>query len=48
MRQMKLNEREIELIEAIRNYKRSYPNGHPSLRMFAQELFDDLIDPYNR
>nr|DAP06527.1 MAG TPA: hypothetical protein [Caudoviricetes sp.] len=35
-----LTEEEAELIEAIRAYKRSYPNGYPQLLFYAQELFD--------
>ena len=35
-----LTEEEAELIEAIRAYKGSYPNGHPQLLFYAQELFD--------
>lgn len=41
---MELTLEERELIEAIRNYCKSYPNGHPNLLIFAQELFDRLID----
>lgn len=37
-----LTEEEVELIEAIRAYKRSYPNGHPQLLFYAQELFDEM------
>jgi hypothetical protein len=40
-----LTEAEKDLIEAIRNYKKTYPDGHPELLWFAQELFDRLIDP---
>lgn len=39
-----LTEEEWELIEAIRNYKLSYPNGHPNLLWHAQETFDALLD----
>ncbi len=46
MRQMKLSEKEAELIDLIRNYKKSYPNGHPNLLFAAQELFDDLTEPF--
>lgn len=37
-----LTEEEAELIEAIRTYKRSYPNGHPQLLFYAQKLFDEM------
>lgn len=41
-----LTEEEWELIEAIRNYKLSYPNGYPNLLFYAQEKFDELIDTF--
>lgn len=34
--------KEDELIEAIRMYKRSFPNGYPRLLWYAQELFDEI------
>lgn len=37
-----LTEEEAELIEAIRAYKSSYPNGHPQLLFYAQKLFDEM------
>lgn len=37
-----LTKEEDELIEAIRAYKRSYPNGHPHLLYYAQQLFDEM------
>ena len=37
-----LTEEEAELIEAIRAYKRSSPNGHPQLLFYAQKLFDEM------
>lgn len=37
-----LTEEEADLIEAIRAYKRSYPNGHPQLLFYAQKLFDEM------
>ena len=33
---------EFELIQAIRNYNNSYPNGYPQLLFYAQQLFDRL------
>ncbi len=45
MSKLILTEEEQELIEAIRNYKKSYPNGHPQLKRYARELFDKLIRP---
>lgn len=32
----------LELIQAIRNYNNSYPNGYPQLLFYAQQLFDRL------
>ena len=39
---MKLLPEEVELIQAIRNYCNSYPNGHPQLLEYAQDIFDQL------
>lgn len=36
-------EDEYELLEAIRNYNKSFPNGYPQLRWFAQELLDNML-----
>ncbi|WP_289763990.1 ArsR family transcriptional regulator [uncultured Duncaniella sp.] len=41
---IKLTEKEVELIMAIRNYRRSYPNGHPQLLYYIQQLLDELTD----
>lgn len=35
---------EEELIQAIRNYTDSYPNGYPQLLEYAQDLFERLVD----
>lgn len=40
---MELTEKEKDLIEAIRNYKRAYPNGQKQLLYFAQQLFEEMI-----
>lgn len=38
---------ERELIEAIRNYNKSFPDGYPQLLWEAQELFDNMVrQPY--
>lgn len=37
-----LSDDEFELIQAIRNYNNSYPNGYPQLLFYAQQLFDRL------
>lgn len=39
-----LNEREADLIESIRNYRQSFPDGYPQLLWYAQEIFDELVD----
>lgn len=44
---MKLTEKEEELIQALRNYRKSYPNGYPNLLDYAQQLFDELAYPYD-
>ena len=35
---------ELELIEAIRNVRRAYPNGYDELLYYAQQLFDELVE----
>lgn len=45
---MEVTPQERDLIEAIRNYNKSYPDGYPQLLWYAQRLFDDLIrQPYS-
>ena len=39
-----LTETEWDLIETVRNYKRSYPNGEPRLRHYINRLFAELLD----
>lgn len=39
-----LNSAELELIEAIRNLRRTYPNGYEELLWYAQQLFDKLVE----
>lgn len=39
-----LTEKEEDLIRAIRNYRLSYPNGHPELEYFIRQLFEELLD----
>ena len=38
-----VSEEEYELLEAIRNYNKSYPDGYPQLMWYAQELFDNMF-----
>lgn len=44
MKQLRLTEVERELIEAGRNYKRSYPNGATELRYYVEKLFTEWLD----
>ncbi len=41
---MEVTSDEEELLHAIRNWVRSYPNGKPELLWYVQELFDKMID----
>lgn len=41
---IKLTEKEEELIRAIRNYRRSFPNGYPNFLYYIQQLVDELTD----
>jgi len=44
---MEVTPEERELLESIRNYNKSFPDGYPQLLWFAQELFDNMIrQPY--
>ena len=41
MKQVKLTELEYELIEAGRNYKRSYPTSSTELRYYVERLITE-------
>lgn len=41
---IKVTSEEEDLIQAIRNYCESYPNGYPELLIYAQDIFERLID----
>ena len=41
---MKLTDKEEELIEAIRNYRRAYPNGQRNLEIYIMDLVYELMD----
>lgn len=43
-KRLDLTELERDLIEAGRNYKRSYPNGDPDLRYYVERLFTEWLD----
>ncbi|MDD7080176.1 MAG: hypothetical protein PUI06_05445 [Prevotella sp.] len=46
-RKIAVSEEEYELLEAIRNYNKSYPDGYPQLLWYAQQLFDNMLrQPY--
>lgn len=43
----KLTPQEFELIESVRNYNNSFPNGWPQLHYFCHQLLDGLLKfPY--
>lgn len=45
---LRVTPEEKDLIEAIRNYNKSFPNGYPELLWYAQELFDNMLrQPYD-
>lgn len=44
---MEVTSDERELLEAVRNYNKSFPDGYPELLWYAQELFDNMLrQPY--
>lgn len=43
---MKVTPSEEELIKAIRNHKKSFPNGYPALLEYAERCFERLTDIY--
>ena len=46
-RLIEVTESEYELLECMRNYNMSYPDGYPELLWFAQQLFDSMLrKPY--
>ena len=44
MEKVKLTEKEYDLVMAIRNYGKSYPDGYPEIRWYIERLFNELID----
>jgi len=44
MTKKEFEEKAKELVDALRDYRESYPNGHPNLLYYAQQLFDELIE----
>ena len=44
---MRVTAAERELLETMRNYNKSYPDGYPELMWYAQQLFDNMLrQPY--
>lgn len=43
MEKVKLTEKEFDLIMAIRNYGKSYPDGYPEIRWYIERLFNELM-----
>lgn len=44
MKTLQVTEQEEELITAIRNYQRSFPNGYPEMLWYIQKLLDEMVD----
>lgn len=44
MKTLELTEMEADLINAIRNYKKAYPNGAVELEWYIRNLFDELLE----
>ncbi len=41
---MLFSEKEKELIQAIRNYRRAYPNGQKNLEIYIMDLVYELME----
>ena len=41
---MELTEKEKDLIEAIRNYRRAYPNGERNFEIYIMDLVYELME----
>lgn len=41
---MRVTHDEFDLLESIRNYCKSFPDGYPQLLEYAQDLFDQMTD----
>ena len=44
MKKVQLTEAEFDLIMAIRNYGKSYPDGYPEIRWYLESKFAELLD----
>lgn len=43
---IEVTEIEEDLIIALRNFRKTYPDGYPELLWYAQTLFDKLATPF--
>lgn len=41
---LELTEMEYDLIETVRNYKRSFPRGEPGLRWALRVMLEELLE----
>ncbi len=41
---MKFTDKEVELIQALRNYRKAYPNGSRNLEIYIMDLVYELMD----
>lgn len=41
---MDLSEKEEELVQALRNYRRAYPNGERNLEIYIMDLVYELME----
>lgn len=41
---MEFSEKEKELIQSIRNYRRAYPNGQKNLEIYIMDLVYELME----
>ena len=41
---MQYTEKEEELIQALRNYRKAYPNGERNLEIYIMELVYELME----
>jgi len=41
---MEVNEKERELIEALRNYRKAFPNGQKNLEIYIMDLVYELME----
>lgn len=44
---MKITNKEKDLIESIRNYRKAYPNGSKQLELYILDLLYELMDKEN-